>query len=94
MDEKINVYTNYDDEKIIIEIPIDSLLFMQENREDLPFQITDKGNMLEWLHSKLIEYDDKEDGSTAFSRFIDGAFQDAYEHGEAWLEGIVYEGEQ
>ena len=89
MDNNIKVSIN--DDNLTIEFPIDLLLFTQENREDIPLRITDKNKMFKWIQNHILEYNNEENGSTALTMFIDNIFQNAYEQGEAWLEGIVFE---
>ena len=81
--------------KIIIEIPLDLLVFAEENNPDVPFKITDKTDMGKWISENIIEYTNnvgqEETGATVFTDLLDGLFVKAYEDGEVWLEPIDWE---
>jgi hypothetical protein len=76
-------------EYILVKIPIDSLIDTQEQRQDIPLRVTDRSRMISWIRENLSKWDNKEDGSTAFTRFLDDMLTEAYATGECWLEGVV-----
>jgi len=70
-----------DKDNLIVEIPMILLTKNQETKEDIPLRITDNSKMLRWLNSKQ--------GKLTVEQFFSACLLDAYEHGEAWLEGVV-----
>jgi hypothetical protein len=81
--------------KIIIEIPLELLVFAEENNPDTPFKITNKTDMGKWISENIMEYTNsvgqEETGATVFTDLLDGLFGKAYEDGEVWLEPIDWE---
>lgn len=83
-----------ENEKVIIEIPIDFIAITQEHRDDYTYKILDKKAMGEYVAKNILDYnDDSETGLTAFHRLIDGLFDEAYELAEEWLEEDEYDEE-
>jgi len=76
--------------KIILEIPTGFLIALQEERKDTPYRITNTEKMLEWIKNNIFNfYDDPDIPQTEIESFINNMFEEAYESGEPWLEGIV-----
>jgi hypothetical protein len=80
-------------DKVVIEIPLDILVFSQENRPDDPFKISRQKEMAEYVAQNIINFDeDQETGDSRFHNLIDDLFVQAYEDAEDWLE-LEHEGE-
>jgi hypothetical protein len=91
MDEEI--CAKIEGNKIIIEIPIDTLVFAQEHRPDLNFKILDKNEMANYVADYIFDFDDgvTSEGETLFTKLMDGLILDAYSFGEDWLESSDFE---
>ena len=85
-DSKITI-TN-DDENIYINIPIDLLIFAQENRPDILYKITDKNKAVEYFKDRFWEFGTDENRGSHIEECIDNFFSDACEYGEAWIEMV------
>jgi len=73
--------------EILIHIPIETLFYAMNHRQDCPLRIYDKKRMVEYVTEWLSEWGGNQDtGSTAFEDFLDGMFTDALESGEEWLD--------
>jgi hypothetical protein len=76
--------------KIILEIPMEFLIFSQEERIDTPYKITNVEKMLEWVKDNAFYFTENPEISyTDFDNYIDSLFVEAYESGQFWLEGII-----
>lgn len=72
---------------IQMEISVETLVDRQMNRLDMPYTITDVNKMINWINdyaktSKRKKFTEKD---------IDNMFDNAYEAGESWLEGINFD---
>jgi hypothetical protein len=81
--------TYYDENYIVIKIPIDLLVFAEKNRED-SYNVTDKLEMAKYIAENIIEFShtvgQQEIGSSDFTDLLDRMFTDAYESAETWLD--------
>jgi hypothetical protein len=78
-----------DDTDILIRIPIDILVFAQENHSESPFIITNKPEMVEYFKKNFLTFirgTASEDGATDFERLLDNFFEESFENGETWLD--------
>ena len=97
MNEELSIQVKVDNEKIVIEFPVDLLIAQQENREDMPLRIVDKTRMIDWISRNLISFGkDKDTDLSVFDYLIADLFDDAfdeayYSQGEAWLCGSIPE---
>ena len=82
------ITVSYDDKSLQINIPLDLLVFSQENRDE-PFLITDVKEMAEWMVNNLVDFQvsvgQQETGATEFTDLLDNAFVEAYQDGETWI---------
>lgn len=84
---KSQLTTRIENGSLLIDIPLDLLVFTQEHRE-IPIYIIDKEEMEKALLNDILYWGgDSETGSTAFTDFLDNYFMDALENGELFLEG-------
>lgn len=84
-DSKIFVSTEFDNKNIVINIPVDLLVFTQEMRDNA-YSITNVEDMINSFIKNFIDYDEDDSGNTPLYNAIDGFFDWAYESGENWLE--------
>jgi len=91
MIENSKITITNDDENIYINIPIDLLIFAQENRPDLSYKITDTKRMIEYFKDRFWEFGTDENRGSNIEECIDNFFSDAYEYGEIWLENPEYD---
>lgn len=78
--------------KIIIEIPIDLLVFAERHRSDSPYIITDEKAMVQYILDHILDFDrDSETGLSKFERMLDGLFDDAYDNAEKWLKADCWD---
>ncbi len=87
MDNLINI--NSDSENINIQIPIDLLVFAQENR-DPSLTITDIQEMIEYFKEYFLDFGRDESKGSDFEDVLDDFFYDATENGETWIEYDEY----
>lgn len=80
-----------DTKNIYINIPIDTLVFAQENRPDLSYKIVDTKRMVEYFKDRFWEFGTDENRGSHIEELIDNFFSDAYEYGEIWLENPEYD---
>jgi hypothetical protein len=73
---------------ICINIPINTLIFAQENRPDILYKITDKNKMVEYFKDRFWEFGTDENRGSHIEECIDNFFSDACEYGENWIEMI------
>lgn len=84
---KSNITAKIENGSLIIDVPIDLLIWAQEHRES-PIYITNQKEMEEYLKEYILDWGgDSEIGSTAFEDFLDKFFMDTLENGELFLEG-------
>jgi hypothetical protein len=76
-----------DDKNIFIRIPIDLLVFAQENRDN-PFKILDTNKMVEYFKRYFLDFVERSsgDGGSDFEILLDAFFEHSYEMAEDWLE--------
>jgi len=75
-------------DNIIISIPIDILVFAQENQPEWPSKIIDKNEMAEWFVRNILNYGEEDQKDSDFYELIDNMFLNAQESGVYWLEPI------
>jgi len=93
--ENKEIRCTYNEKTISIEIPIDTLIFAQENNPEFPVKITDKRGMLTWVSNNILEFNyNEDDGSTRLTNLLDDLFTEALESGELWLESIDWENKE
>lgn len=85
MDYKDQRKIAVENDELVIRIPIDILAYSQQLRSDWGYGILDKERMTKYFIDMFFEYDEQEDGTTAFDVIVDGIFDEAYESGEDWL---------
>lgn len=88
MDNLISITS--DSENINIEIPIDLLIFAQENRPDVPMTISNVEEMVEYFKDRFLEFGTDENKGSDFEDLLDDFFYDACEYGEEWIESGDY----
>lgn len=72
--------------KIIVEIPVDLLVFAQKGRPESPYIVTDEEAMAQYVAENVLSFGgDSETGDSAFERLLDSLFDTAYEDAEEWL---------
>lgn len=79
---------NFDTENIYIKIPINLLVFAQENNPDNPCKINNKGIMLEYFQTYFLNFGESEEAGSGFERLLDKFFSDATEYGEEWVDFV------
>lgn len=87
MENQINITS--DSENINIQIPIDLLIFAQENR-DPSLTINDIQSMVEYFKEYFLDFGRDESKGSDFEDVLDDFFYDATENGEAWIEYDEY----
>lgn len=77
--------------KIIIEIPINELAEKQEDSPYMPMIVLDKQKMVEWILNNFLTFKIENDHTdlNEFELFLDHMFIEAYSSGEAWLQGLL-----
>lgn len=78
-----------DDTDILIRLPVDLLIFAQENRPETSYIISDKNEMIEYFKEHFLNFvhgRTADDGSTDFEILLDSFFDEAIESGELWLD--------
>jgi len=86
--DDLQITVTAEDDNIVIRLPIELMVFTQENRED-PIYIQDKAKMVKYFTEMLLHFQhggDTRDGSN-FENLIDDFFSDALESAEDWLWG-------
>lgn len=72
---------------LVIHIPLDLLVWSQENRESAELVINNKKAMAAYLKNRILSSRyDSETGSSSIERMIDDCFDEAYEDGERWID--------
>jgi hypothetical protein len=92
IDEKFTV--EFDDKNIIIKLPIDLLVFTQEHRNEPPYLITDKNDMVKHFKKYFLDFYQTrmtDEDASDFEYAIDSYFDFAYENGETWIEEDVFD---
>jgi hypothetical protein len=74
-----------DTENIYIKIPIELLVFAQENRPDFPCEITNVEAMVTYFKDRFLEFGADENRGSDLEEIIDEFFYDASEYGEEWI---------
>ena len=87
MDNLINITS--DSENINIQIPIDLLVFAQENR-DPSLIIYNFQEMAEYFKEYFLDFGRDESKGSDFEDLLDDFFYDAVENGETWVEYDEY----
>lgn len=91
MSEEIMKISQQND-NLVIEIPLDWLVTTQITRSDIPYKITNKDMMTEWISKNFMYWVKSSNANySAWLDFCDTMFDNAYESGESWLEGIYFE---
>lgn len=85
MKNKNEITIEADSNNITINIPVELLVFTQENR-DFPYRILNLSQMTESFKNDFVFFDADEEGNSSFTRAVDKFFDYAYEFGEDWLE--------
>jgi hypothetical protein len=84
-------------DKIIIEMPIDTLVYACENCPDYDFMVNNKDDFAKYIVNQILEFDvNSGTGLTAFQTLLDSLFVDMYESGgpiydQNDLDGCNYE---
>lgn len=73
------------DENLSIVFSVDWLIESQADRDDIPYRVVDVDKMIEWLADEMNEK------NPMTTNFFNNLFDQAYESGEVWLEGIIYD---
>lgn len=74
-----------------IEISVESLINSQFERIDMPYQITDELRMVKWIEKYCEKNGDKFYDPRELDIPINEMFDHAYESGESWLCGAIFE---
>jgi len=86
-DNNVKMTANIENDCLVIRVPIDLLIWSQEQRDD-PIYVIDKASMCVDLPNRILDYGGNDDlGSTAFEDFLDNFFYGSLENGELYLEG-------
>ena len=69
-------------------MPINLLIFTQENRPETPYVIKNRDEMVEYFKKMFFEFNRgvSSEGETEFTNIIDGFFDEAIESGELWID--------
>jgi hypothetical protein len=86
-----SVIINSDDKNIVIVIPIDTLVFAQENRPDLSYKITNVEKMVKYFKDRFLDFGTDDMADSHLYQTIDNFFSDAAEYGEEWIESTEFE---
>jgi hypothetical protein len=92
IDELISIES--DEKNIFIKIPIDLLVFAQENRES-PYFIGDKIAMMDYFKKYFLNFNQRQcsDIGSDFEILLDDFFDWSFEMAEAWLTSPEFDGE-
>ena len=93
--EEEGFYARVEDDKLIIELPLDIMVQSQQWRDNVTYNILDKNKMGEYFKDEIVWHadsvGDEEVGASVLTNLIDDIFDYAYECGETWLENPEYD---
>jgi hypothetical protein len=93
--EEEGFYARIEDDKLIIELPLDIMIQSQQWRDNVTYNILDKNRMAEYFKDEIVWHadnvGDEEVGASVLTNLIDEIFDYAYECGETWLENPEYD---
>jgi hypothetical protein len=79
---------DFDSEEICIRIPIDLLIFAQENNPNNHCKINNKFQMKEYFREYFLSFGEDENKGSDFECLLDKFFSDATESDEDWIDFI------
>lgn len=80
-------YYNKEEQKVVIELPMNLIAFAQENHSTFPLCIKDIDAAGEFLAKHIWKYGENlNTGDTTLSLLIDNIFEMAYAIGKEWIE--------
>jgi len=82
------IYIEIDSEEICIKIPIDLLIFAQENNPNNPCKIKDKTQMAKHFQEYFLSFGEDEVKGSNFEETLDKFFEDATEYGADWVDFV------
>jgi len=88
------ITVDHNTSEICIKIPIDLLIFAQENNPNNPCKITDKDKMISYFEERFIHFGEDEAQGSDFECLLDKFFSDATEYGELWIDFIPHKYEE
>lgn len=77
MTKKTEIRSYLQGNSVMIELPVDLLVWACENNPEGPLKVHDKAAFARWMAENIIEYDEDEAGNTAFFRLLDELFDEA-----------------